>query len=258
MSKNLFDVVNTLQDLDRAFSLGYGHDIGFKIEKFSQFTLAANTLSLASSFNNLNPFLDTPATTYVTSSSNNDVGKKVLIAYIDQNRYIREVEYTLNGQTAVSLGDDKYCVWRMYNNNGEDFVGTIYVGTEPTPSGGVPAASNTYCTIPLTSGNISPANQSLTGIFSIPKGYTGFLTLGHIGAGKGIDLHAAATIRLRGGVFRYTKTLATYEGISTLKLFSRVPEFADIKPLAFSQTGGNGHLDYDILLIKNEYVDRFN
>ena len=258
MVQDLYSIMNTLQDLERTFELGYGHKYGMKIEKFSQFDLQANTLSLASSFNNLNPFLDTPTELYLTSSDIADAGKKVTVLYISQDRSMQEVEYTLNGQTAVSIGIDKYCIWRMFNSNGSNYVGSIYAGSEAVPVGGIPSIANTYCEIPITFGDITPVNQSLTGIFSVPAGYTGILTLGHIGASKGVDLRAAAFIRELGGVFRYSKTLAAFETVSTLPLFTRIPEKTDIKPVAFSQSGGVAHLDYNILLIKNEYIDRFN
>jgi hypothetical protein len=256
-TENLLDVVDTFQDLERCFELGYGRDIGFKVEKFSRFTLGANTLSLAASFNNLDPFLDTPTELFLTSSDITEVGRFVTIFYIDQNRNQQEVTVQTNGHVGVSLGTDIYCVWRMYNANGIDFTGNIYVGSEAAPAVGVPAAANTYCNIPLISGDIQPVNQSLTGIYSIPSGYTGIITDAHVGANKGTDLSAASLVRTFGSVFRYSETLSTFESSTYIPKFSRVPEKSDIKPLAFSQSGGIGYVDYTLMIIKNEYIDRF-
>lgn len=258
--KSILDFTDNLLELERRIEMGYiPENVAFSINKFSRFVLANNTLSLAASFNNLNPFLDVPAELFVSSSSGTDTGatKTVVIKYINQARAMQEVSVELTGQTAVSLGTDIYCVWRMENQGAVDYVGIISVGSEAIPVAGVPVATNTYCNIPLSAGGILPVNKSLTSVYSIPDGWTGFFTVAEVSADKGGDIDAASTLRPFGGVFQYGQTLSVFQNTKIVSLFQRLPSKSDLKILAIAQTGANSAVRYRIILIKNEYVDRF-
>lgn len=257
-NNNLRAIVDDFNELERAVEMGYvDDDVAIKIDKFSKFTMANGVLRLAADFNNLSPFLDTPAELFLTSDSVADVGIEVTVFYIDQNRDMQSGVFILNGTNPVSLGTDIYCVWRMRNTNGANYGGNIYVGSEPTPVSGVPAPANTYGKISLTISVMPNVNQSLTGIFSIPRGYTGFITNFEVGADRNVDMIAAGYIRPNGGVYVYVETLNVYQTTIAKKIFKRIPELTDLRPLAYAQTGGAGYLDYTIILINNNYLDKF-
>jgi hypothetical protein len=264
MANNIETLVSTFQDIEKEIRMGYiPSSVGLVIDKFSKFLLTASTLRLASDFDNPNPFLDTPTELFIYSSSAADTGV-CEIQYIDQARAMQTVTVTLTGQTPVSLGTDIYCIYRMSNTGTVDYAGDIYASSDGTPTAGVPASEATvYCKVTLLYDGITPINQSLTGVFSVPSGWTGFVTSFYVTADKGTDMSAAALARLEGGVFKYVETLKAYQSSNSKDIFKRFPEKSDFKPLAYSNSGGGGgstgygSLSYTVVLIENSYLDRY-
>ena len=256
---NIFLRARSPEFLRKMAEMGYlKADEAFNISKFARFTLPNNSTRLCASFNNLNPFLDTPTQLYVVSTSAADT-QAIRIYYIDQNRDAQEIDVVLSGQTAVPLGTDIYCVWRMVNISSQDVVGKVSVTSNAAPAGGNPADNTVYGQIPapsyLTLG--VPLNQSQTTVYSIPRGFTGFLTQVTAGANKSADMTAGAFIRAQGGVFRYVTTLDVFQTSKVKTDFARLPGGTDIKPLARAQTGGEAFVDYELLVIKTALLDRF-
>jgi hypothetical protein len=99
--------------------------------------------------------------------------RTVTVSGLDNN-YDQKVEtVTLNGQSGVELnGSTWFRVNRIVVNtagSGGANAGVLYVGTEASPTSGVP--TNKYATV------LAGDNQTLMCIYTVPRGYTAFLTI---------------------------------------------------------------------------------
>lgn len=246
-----------LQALFESAVLGYMKNLdAIPIQKFARFTLANNVLSLCASFNNPDPFLDTPAPLYLVSTSAADT-QTIRIEYLTQDRDLAVLNVALTGQTPVALGVGIYCVYRMINISSAPLAGRASVTSDEAPAGGNPADAVTFCEIPFAVGSLGSFNQSSTGVFSVPRGYCGIVVRIASGVNKGADMTAAAEVRRKGGAFRVTTTLDVYQTTRERTDFSRLDPETDIKPMAIAQTGGDGFIEYDLVLVKVSLLDRY-
>jgi hypothetical protein len=253
VDKNLNQFTDDFREIERVIGLGYCDPSAMlKVEKFSRSNLANNTVSLLGDFNNLNPFLDIDTPLYIASTNNTDT-VEIKIEIVNQLRDLETITVTLIGTTPVSLGSNIYCIWRMYNNDSSDLVGIVNVTSNAT---GVPADdSEVFCRLSLINGIAN--NQSLTPIFSIPRNYSGFIIEANIQTDKGADVKGAMFIRPFDNVFRFLKALASFQNQNSYQdMFLRVSEKTDIKPLGLAQTGGIVFVEYTIIIIHNDYLDK--
>lgn len=128
------------------------------------------------------PYLSSPVTMKVSSSDANDTAagtgaRTVLIRGINNNGEEVTETVTLNGQTAVNTTKTYTFIQQvtvLTAGSGKANAGTIYVGTG-TVTAGVPA-------VPYNAISIGD-NNSLTGAWTCPTGYTGYITFGSIATG---------------------------------------------------------------------------
>lgn len=141
----------------------------------------------------------TGATIDTISSSSVDDSQEVIIFGLDENKDLVEQTIVLNGQTKVLLETPLYRVYRMYNNGSTDFNGEIYCYEDTVITAGVPNdKSKIKAMINLNN------NQTLMGVFTIPRGYTGYIT------------------RLRaGGASSSSNFFGATPSASTIKVFTR-------------------------------------
>lgn len=123
-------------------------------------------------------YLSVASTLYISSSSTaDDVGNtgatSAKVSGLDANYNEVSVTVDLDGQDAVQLGDASN--WIRVNRiqvmsagSGGANAGVLYVGTEATPSSGVP--TNKYATVAIGD------NQTLMALWTVPRGYTAYLT----------------------------------------------------------------------------------
>ncbi len=119
--------------------------------------------------------------THLSSSSTADVGISWDVHGL--NILGERVQQTVisNGQNGVALSTPLWRVFTTENADGDDLaggkdaVGEIYIGTESSPSGGVPAQANQRVKILIGTG------RTLQAIYTIPLGYVGFLLRGELG-----------------------------------------------------------------------------
>jgi len=124
-------------------------------------------------------YLSSATTLKVSSSSANDTSagtgaRTVTLTGLDANYDELTETVTLSGQTAVDTTNSFIRINRMIVNTagtGEQNAGVIYAGTG-TVTAGVPA--NKYATIAVGD------NQTLMGLWTVPRGYTAYLTQSHI------------------------------------------------------------------------------
>lgn len=167
--------------------------------------------------------------------------------------YLVSQEITLSGTTRVALTTPLWRVFRMFNTSATNITGTVYcyVGT-----GGVPSLADTRAII--DNGN----NQTLMALYTIPRGYVGFLYKGEIGMSRSVaagETQAAYYSRRYGRVFRVKKRVDLSNSGDSLFQDKRsfpdiVPALTDIKltveAVSANSTGVFG--TFDILLVEQD------
>jgi len=150
------------------------HETNFK---FGFNPLIVDSLETIWAQGGLYTYLSSASTLYISSSStNDDVGDtgatSAKVSGLDANYNEISVTVDLDGQTGVQLGDASN--WIRVNRiqvmsagSGGANAGVLYVGTEATPSSGVP--TNKYATVAIGD------NQSLMALWTVPRGYTAYL-----------------------------------------------------------------------------------
>ena len=144
----------------------------------------------------------------------------------------------MNGQTAVNTTKSYLRINRgivRSAGSGGANAGTIYAGTG-TVTAGVPA--NVYLSI-----NGDGDNQTLMSLWTVPAGYTAFLTKMALSTGTSTNtqavLNASLVARPYGEVFqikeRFTLTDGAHEQFYTFPL--RFTEKTDLEMRAFSSSG---------------------
>ena len=123
-------------------------------------------------------YLSTASTLYISSSSTADTAagtgaRNVTVSGLDADWNEVSVTVDLNGYTGVQLGTASN--WIRVNRiivntagTGGQNAGVLYVGTEATPTLGVP--TNKYATVAIGD------NQTLMCVWTVPAGYTAYLT----------------------------------------------------------------------------------
>ena len=145
--------------------------------KFGYNPLVVNSLETVWAQGGLYSYLSSASTLYISSSStDDDVGEtgatSAKVSGLDANYNEVSVTVDLNGQAGVQLGDASN--WIRVNRievlsagSGGANAGVLYVGTEATPSSGVP--TNKYATVAIGD------NQTLMALWTVPAGYTAYL-----------------------------------------------------------------------------------
>lgn len=119
--------------------------------------------------------------THLSSSSSSDTGIPWDVHGL--NILGERVQQTVvsNGQNGVALSTPLWRVFTTENNSGDDLAGgkdaegDIYIGTEASPSDGVPAQANQRAKVLVGTG------RTLQCVYTIPLGYVGFLLRGELG-----------------------------------------------------------------------------
>lgn len=137
-------------------------------------------------------------TLYISSSSSADQGVEITLEALDTD-WVKVTKMATtdgsDGQTGVILsGVDSLRNRRAWISNGVDAAGIIYIGTEATPTAGVPADANIRAVVR------SGENQSQIAADSVEAGYAGIL----VQACGTAETTAKFSVRIRefGGVFR--------------------------------------------------------
>ena len=189
------------------------------IHKFGFNNSVDTTLATVWFQGGLYSYLSSASTLYISSSSANDTAagtgaRTVTVSGLDNNFDEKIETVSLNGQTGVELnGSTWFRVNRIVVNTagtGGGNAGVLYVGTEATPSGGVP--TNKYATVGIGD------NQTLMMTYTIPRGYTGYITQKDVSASSSAGKFAILSLVARpfGGVFNVEDRVLSSEGYSTI------------------------------------------
>ena len=189
------------------------------IHKFGFYDSVTTSLTTIWSQGGVYSYLSAASTLYISSSSTDDTGagtgaRTVTVSGLDNNFDQKVETVTLNGQLGVELnGSTWFRVNRIVVNtagSGGANAGVLYVGTEATPSGGVP--TNKYATV------LAGDNQTLMCIYTVPRGYTAFLTQKDVSASSSAGKFAILSLVARpfGGVFNLKDRVLSSQGYSNI------------------------------------------
>jgi hypothetical protein len=229
------------------------------VHKFGFYNSVDTNLTTIWSQGGVYSYLSAASTLYISSSSTNDTGagtgaRTVTVSGLDNNFDEKIETVTLNGQSGVELnGSTWFRVNRIIVNtagSGGANAGVLYVGTESAPSSGVP--TNKYATVAIGD------NQTLMCIYTIPRGYTGFITQKDVSASSSAGKFAILTLVARpfGGVFNAKDRVLSSEGYSVIEYSYplKFTEKTDIEIRAQADSAGGTvtvSAALDILIIQN-------
>lgn len=257
-TNSITDYLQSLRDIEAAISMGLlPAGVGTLVHKFAGRVNIGTDQVILSTCPNESPWNTTGLQLYI-SSEDAAATQKIYLEGIDQDYEVVSITMTLQGQTAVAIPVNFRTIWRGYNANSVDLAGDVYVGSESNPTNGVPDDDNMYCNVVSTI-NGKLVNQTITSIFTIPAGYTGFITRWYGVADKGDDIDFTAYTREEDEVFRYMERLQVFERSYQKELpYMRVPEKTDLKVMgASAKTNSNGSVTYDVILLNNDFLQKF-
>ena len=204
-------------------------------------------------------YLSSASTLYISSSSTADTGagtgaRTVTVSGLDNNFDQKVETVTLNGQSGVELnGSTWFRVNRIVVNtagSGGANAGVLYVGTEASPTGGVP--TNKYATVGIGD------NQTLMMTYTIPRGYTAFITQKDVSASSSAGKFAILSLVARpfGGVFNVKDRVLSSQGYSSIAYPYplKFTEKTDIEVRAKADSAGGTvtvSAALDIIIIQN-------
>jgi len=176
--------------------------------------------------------------------------QNISVQGLDINGNVVVQEITLIGTTRVALTTPLWRVYRMSNVSSTNLAGTCYcyIGT-----GGVPSLANIRAII--DDGN----NQTLMALYTIPRGYVGYLYRGELGQSRAATSGAARLAyfsRRYGQAFTIKKRVDITNQGSSIYQDARsfpdvIPALTDVKLTVESVTANNTGVfgTFDVLLI---------
>jgi hypothetical protein len=203
------------------------------------------------------PFPSTAIQMSVSSASANDTSsgtgaRTVYISGLDANHNEVSETVTLNGQTAVTTVNSYLHINDAYvasAGSGNSAAGSIYIGTGVVTAG-VPAT--VYDIIAFD------YNKRVTGSYTIPAGYTGYLMQGLFSTGQAGGSNAVTGRLMTRGTnnIRLTAAIVTLNNGAADYLFElpvAIPEKTTLEAQAFGASENNSCSSmFIILLVKNE------
>lgn len=205
-------------------------------------------------------YLSVASTLYVSSSSTDDDAagtgaRNVTVSGLDTNYDELSVTVDLDGQNGVELADFIRVNRIIVNTAGSGGAnaGVVYVGTEASPSGGVP--TNKYATVAIGD------NQTLMSLWTVPRNYTAYLYQTNVTAACTTSnklLTTTIVARPFGGVFQVKDKFGIQiDGGAVMQKYFfplRFEEKTDIEVRAISDAGASDaevSAGLDILYIQN-------
>lgn len=201
----------------------------------------------------------------IASSDSGDT-QEIQVQGLDIDGNLVNEPVTLQGTTRVALPTPLWRVFRLENNAdvGGDIIGNVFVYTG---TGAVPSLGDANVRAVILNGN----NQTQMALYTVPKGYFGFLWRGEIGieysgtVGAGTN-YAKVQYQSRryGKVFLTKKTLnvisaATSNYVDNRSFPDIIPALTDIKIKALTVSDDMGvWAAFDILLVdENKFNPAF-
>ena len=205
-------------------------------------------------------YLTTASTVYVTSSSGNDNAsgtgaRTITIQGLDINYLPVEETLTVGGAVGAV---EFFRVFRAFVASAGS-VGTNVGNVSVTTGAGGSGTLLTTIGV-IGTGTTFGLGQTHMALYTIPAGFTGYITNWNIGVGNYNDA-VTATLYTReignGLVFR-TRDVMDVPGGLHQRIYSvpfRLPEKTDIEVRAIASTGTNASSTFDIILTDNDFIE---
>jgi len=193
------------------------------------------------------------SSTSANDTSNGTGARSVVVQGLDANYNEVSETVVLNGQTAVTMTAALLRVNYAYvltAGSGNSAAGDIYIGTG-TVTAGVPAT--TYDIIKFD------YNTTITGSYTIPAGYTGYVSQGLFSAGQaGGSAQVEGRLLTRGtDNIRRTAAVTTVNNGVADYVFEyplEVPEKTTLEATALASSNNNGVSSMFIILLVQNYM----
>jgi len=186
-------------------------------------------------------------TAAIDTFSSSEIADTQELVFVGQTADYVEVTQTgtLNGRNKVVLGTPLFRLYRVYNNNGVDLTGDIYVYEDTPIVNGVPT-DGTKVRAYIQTNPMIPDNQSEMMIYTVPAGKTLVYKEGYIAMSRG-NAGAADFVlraRLKDKVFRTKRRISlNSQGTGTWRAVYSVarviPEKTDITFAVVNVTANN-------------------
>lgn len=199
---------------------------------------------------------DTPVVMKVSSTSANDTSagtgaRQIYILGINSTGAEVSETVTLNGQTGVNTTHTYTAIQSasvVSVGSGKENAGSISIGTG-TITAGVPAVIHGHI--------LAEQNQSLMGHFTVPIGYTGYLTAGSISSGtENTSQYITGRLKLKSNGIIYTAAIVTFSSSRAEFEFNYPIKFNELDCISATAQGSanNEKLSsyFQVVLIKNE------
>src|SRR5210317_2535690 len=213
------------------------------VHKFGFNSAVDTTLATVWAQGGLYSYLGSASALYISSSSVNDTAagtgaRTVTVSGLDNNFDFKVETVSLNGQTGVELnGSTWFRVNRIVVNtagSGGANAGVLYVGTEATPSGGVP--TNKYAAVAIGD------NQTLMCVWTVPLGYTAYLHQKDVSSSSSAGKFAIFSLlaRPKDGVFNIKDRVLLANNSTAISYWNPIPlyECTDIEVRALADSSG--------------------
>jgi len=168
----------------------------------------------------------------------------IFIQGLNQDWELTSETVTLTGTTAVASQNTYRRLFRMYNQGTTDFAGDI---TAHYGSG----------TGTLVAKMINGYNQTLMCVYTVPAGYTAFLTDMEFSSPKNAELRMDLHFRPFNNVFRIQHAGSAYGNQYTknMDIPLKLTEKSDIDLRAKASTGGvDAAASFNLILVDNTYL----
>ena len=204
-------------------------------------------------------YLSSATALYISSSSTNDTvagtgARTVKVSGLDSDYDEVSVTVNMNGQSGVSLGTFTRVnrIEVLTAGSGGANAGNLHVGSEASPTVGVPATTYAYVTV--------GDNQTLMALWTVPRNYTAYVTQTDITvATTQNNKYCTVSLVARpfGGVFnvkdRFVKSESSHHQVYNFPL--KFEEKTDIEFRAIGDSAGADiaiSVGIDILYILND------
>lgn len=187
--------------------------------------------------NNTYTYIDTAGTATVTSSDSDDNGGTVKVSGLDANYQLIDETLTIGGSAGTKSFYRVFRAQMVTANTGTENQGTVTV-TVDSKSAAI----------------ISPEiGQTLMAVYTIPRGYKGYLLQVDTGSSKDLEHEIRFVIKHNGGVWN-TKSYHTQRGGFTALKFEipiEIPAEADVEVKAIASATSSVSAGFEILLVED-------
>jgi len=179
----------------------------YALKKFGENEAIGTSFETVWAYSTLMSYSSEAETMYLMSSDAGD-DQDYTVYGLDGDWAEQSASVTCNGRTPVAITGTWLRITRVVNAGTTDNAGNVYVSNDGTNvTDGVPdTAADVRAMIPIGT------NQTLQAAWSVPAGYTFYLTdwWASESSNKGVDLHLA--VRPFGGVFLVKQTMRLNQG----------------------------------------------